>query len=121
MWRPLYLEADGVESCHGTDPVKISIDISQILMVAPLHDGVVTHAISRSLDHSKYTIDDPTAEMGLDTTLGGALACVSVVSSRVAAVHSRLVAAIDTYIDEKSKGAVIDKGYEFLGIGARVP
>ena len=51
QWRPLFVE-NGAEQFHGTDPVKIVVEIGQVPMIAPLNDGVVQHTVVRlSLIH----------------------------------------------------------------------
>ena len=67
QWRPLFLEPDGTEGFHGSEPVKVTVQIKQVLMVSPLSkDGVIGHAIARQLDHSKRRIHDVVAEPDLD-------------------------------------------------------
>ena len=73
-WRPLYLEADGSEGYHGAEAVKLTIDISQVFMLAPLvagddGSGVVDHSVSRALDNSKRRVGDVVVEPDLDGEL----------------------------------------------------
>ena len=73
------------------DTVRINIDISQVSMVAPLNDGVVTAAVARRLDHSQYMIDDPTKELNLDPAMGGTMVCALAASARCTTAATKLV------------------------------
>lgn len=65
QWRPLYVE-NGEESFVGTDAVTATVEASQIIALAPLHDGIVQHAVARRLDLGGYRIGDAVAEPDLN-------------------------------------------------------
>ena len=68
-WRPLFTDSDE-ETFSGSDPVKLVLDVSQVLCLAPLSEhGVVQQSVTRKLDHGKYRIKGPVWAPELDGTL----------------------------------------------------
>ena len=54
-WQPLYTGESGVEVLgSGPNPSTETVHVKMILFPVLLHDGVVSHAAARRLDHAGY-------------------------------------------------------------------
>ena len=54
-WQPLFTGESGVEVlASGSIPSTETVPVKRILFPVQLHDGVVSHAAARRLDHAGY-------------------------------------------------------------------